>query len=40
VEDVKDNITLVHPTTTFQNGLNPSLKLVETMKLPPSQGIV
>jgi hypothetical protein len=40
VEDGTNNVTFEHVTSTFQDELNPYLKLVEIMKLPPSHETV
>jgi hypothetical protein len=40
VEDGTNNVTLEHPTGTFQDEVNPSLKLAKITKLPSSKGIV
>jgi len=40
VEDGTNNVTLEHPTGTFQDEINPSLKLAKITKLPSSKGIV
>ncbi len=40
MEDGTNNVTFEHVTSTFQDELNPYLKLVEIMKLPPSHETV
>ncbi len=40
VEDGINNVTLEHPTDTFQDELNPFLKLTKIMKLPSSHETV